>query len=424
MSLRTKTSYHPHLLVAFYLGCLPSDWLQRIPRSTRHEWLHRDQTTLYGYDWSIHHQDLLGTLREVASSQQLLRINKALLRIIALKRFITRHSTRIKERVSSAGDVILNTIRKITTVLSLQTALKYLQQPYSWYVKLRRKQICQSSVFSLCRVKHPSQLTVRETNTIKSFCADPRFQLWPLVSIYHQIRRDKAAFFTKSTFYKYVALLGLKRNITGHRRKNHDTGIRAPGPLQLLHADSTIFRTADNKKNYIYLVQDNFSRAILSCRMSSECKAHFTFDNLEEVLHKYLTPSGIASCTLLTDDGSENAGAVKNWIAGTAYPSLTHLIAQRDVEFSNSMIEAANKQLKYRFLYHHHIPDAKALNIYLQQAIQDYNNRPHDSLNGLTPLEVLGGRTFDKEADQRQTANSQKTRIEQNKASKCCYYSF
>src|ERR1700742_3915232 len=131
MSLRTKTSYHPHLLVAFYLGCLPSDWLQRIPRSTRHEWLHRDQTTLYGYDWSVEHQHLLDTLREVASSRQLLRINKALLRVIALKRFITSNHNRTKEKISSAGDVVLHTIHKITTVLSLQTALKYLQQPYS-----------------------------------------------------------------------------------------------------------------------------------------------------------------------------------------------------------------------------------------------------------------------------------------------------
>jgi len=44
-------------------------------------------------------------------------------------------------------------------------------------------------------------------------------------------------------------------------------------------------------------------------------------------------------------------------------PSLKHLIAQRDIEFSNCMIEA----------------------------VMDYNNRPHNILSGLAPAEVLQG---------------------------------
>ena len=88
------------------------------------------------------------------------------------------------------------------------------------------------------------------------------------------------------------------------------------------------------------------------------------------------------------------------------------------------MIEAVNKQLKYRFLYHHHIPDRVALVNYLQQAVQDYNNRPHDVLNGLTPLEVPDGKTLDKQACQQQMLLAKKTRIVENKKNKCCYYSF
>lgn len=105
-------------------------------------------------------------------------------------------------------------------------------------------------------------------------------------------------------------------------------------------------------------------------------------------------------------------------------PVITHLIAQRDIEFSNSMIEAANKQLKYRFLYHQHIPDHASLAIYLQQAVEDYNNRPHDVLNGLTPLEVLDGKVFDKEAFHQQTGQAKNVRIVENKKAGCCYYSF
>jgi hypothetical protein len=422
MSLRTKTSYHPHLLIAFYLQCLPPDWLQRIPRSTRHEWSNKDLTVLYGYDWAMQHQQLFDTLREVSTSRRLLRINTALLRLIALKRFIDRHYTRLKENIPPVRDVVLNNIQKTVGILSLKTTLKYLQQSPRWYSQLRTKQRCPSSLFSLCRIKHPSQLLPPEIKAIKAYCSDPRFLHWPLASVYHQLKRDQVAFFTIATFYKYVSLLGLKRKNPPHRRKHHQHGIRATAPFQILHADTTVFRTADNKKSYIYLVQDNFSRAILSYRIADTCQAQFTFENLTEVVQNYLIPRGISSTLLLTDDGSENAGPVKELIAG--FPSLTHLIAQRDIHFSNSMIEAANKHLKYRFLYHHHIPDTDALAHYTPQSIHDFNHRPHHVLSGLTPIEATNGLAFDHQAARQQMILSQKTRIQQNKASNCCYYTF
>src|SRR5258708_23731479 len=365
MLVRPKTSYHPYLLVAFYLNCLPADLLQRIPRSTRHDWNHKDQIALYGYDWYNENRQLFDTLREVTASKQLLRINRALLRIIALKRFIVRYHDRIKGNIFHINEVVLNTIHKIIGTISLKTTIKYLQRSYSWYWQLKKNQRCRSSVFSLCRIKYPAQLLVGEINIIKAYCSDPRLLLWPLASVYHQIRRDKATFFTISTFYKYVSLLGLKRKLARHRRKNHDIGIRAHAPLQILHADATVFRTADNRKSYIHLVQDNFSRAILGYTVAESCKAENTFENLDAVLQTYLIPSGISSCLLLTDDGPENAGPVRNLIAGSVSPAINHLIAQRDIEFSNSMIEAANKQLKYRFLYHlpiaNHPPLLKSL---------------------------------------------------------------
>ncbi|MDR3711322.1 MAG: hypothetical protein P4L51_00780, partial [Puia sp.] len=124
------------------------------------------------------------------------------------------------------------------------------------------------------------------------------------------MRRDGAARFTLSTFYKYVCRLHLKRARPGHRRKNHHTGIRATAPFQILHADSTVFKTLDNVKNYIYLIQDNFSRAIPGYRVEWECKAIHAFRNLQTVIREHLIPAGISSCELITDDGSENAGPV------------------------------------------------------------------------------------------------------------------
>lgn len=45
-------------------------------------------------------------------------------------------------------------------------------------------------------------------NVIKQYCADERYLYWSLSSLYHQIKRDGAAYFSVATFYKYVSLLG------------------------------------------------------------------------------------------------------------------------------------------------------------------------------------------------------------------------
>ncbi|HEY4831120.1 MAG TPA: hypothetical protein VIH61_00955, partial [Waddliaceae bacterium] len=89
-----------------------------------------------------------------------------------------------------------------------------------------------------------------------------------------------------------------------------------------------------------------------------------------------------------------------------------------------SMIEAANKQLKYRFLYHHHIPGHAALIKYVHAAVEDYNNRPHDILNRLMPFEVLNGKKFDKSLSRNEIIMAQQGRVAENKKTKCCYYSF
>lgn len=329
----------------------------------------------------------------------------------------------MRSRFSGVNEVILSNIAKASKQTGFNFCLKLLRLSRQQYYRLKQK-ICSYSPLSLCIPKHPTQLLHREVNAIKEYCEDSMYIHWPLASVYHQIIRDGAAFFHINTFYKYVTRLSLNRSTAPKRRKNHSTGIRAAAPLQLLHADVTVFRTADNMKSYIYLVQDNFSRAILDYTVNSSCKAGVMMDLVQNTYTIYLQPAALDYCRLMTDGGAENAGPVKDFLANTNNPVFEQIIAQRDVEFSNSMIEAANKNLKYHFLYQKHIADINSLCHWLPEAIRDFNNRPHNVLNGLTPLEALNGKTADNNLliAKRQAAKME--RIVKNKQQKCCNYSF
>jgi hypothetical protein len=82
---------------------------------------------------------------------------------------------------------------------------------------------------------------------------------------------------------------------------------------------------------------------------------------LRFVHEHFLSPSGLAQCSLITDDGSENHGDAYKFTNNCQSPAIAHLIAQKTIAQSNSMIEAANKQIKYHFLYHKEIANFEQL---------------------------------------------------------------
>jgi hypothetical protein len=67
------------------------------------------------------------------------------------------------------------------------------------------------------------------------------------------------------------------------------------------------------------------------------------------------------------------------------------LIAQVDVDFSNSMVEHTIKELKYQWLYHHKINNIEQLNKLLAQHTEKDSNRPRAVHKGLTPAEIMDG---------------------------------
>ena len=232
--------------------------------------------------------------------------------------------------------------------------------------------------------------------------------------------RNDIIYISVSTWYKYVHLLGLVHSLPSNRRKNHKTGIRALIPKEIIHADLTIYRPLDNIKVYISIIMDNFSRFILGWKASLKPTAKLCLDNLKQVYDNYLNPiHPNNSVELIVDGGSENNNESVNTFISDI-DGLQKLIAQKDIIFSNSMVEAVNKTLKYRYLFQKELPDYKSTIKYLKNhAINDYNHRPHSALNGQTPYEIFHGIKLDRNKIKQQFEQARINRIQENRKQRC-----
>jgi putative transposase len=345
-----------------------------------------------------------------------------LIKIIALKRFIIRNKVRIKDKIDNAGKVLINQIEKLKDHMPLKKCLKLLQLDFSFYLKLRQHKKCTISLLNQCIVKHPMQLLSEEVQEIKKYLTCQTYLLWPLNSVFHQMRRDGVGSFSKNTFYKYASLLNLKKLLPAHRRSNHLPGIRADRPFELLHIDITRFVCKNSGVVFIHVIRDNFSRAILHTETALRVSAVLVSKSLQTVFEKYLQHIKLP-LQIMSDGGPEN-NCIKDWIHSlNDCLEVNHITAQLDVAYSNSMVEAAIRILKYYGLYQADIPDPPTLIKELNKAVADYNRRPNDGLNGLTPFEVLNGKIYT-DIFTEPSVDARSRRIRENKTLKCCSYSF
>jgi transposase InsO family protein len=120
-------------------------------------------------------------------------------------------------------------------------------------------------------------------------------------------------------------------------------GIRANAPGELLPLDVTIIRLLNGTRASLHGVIDNHSRRILSRSLEERLGGGRTCRILRETVVQ------LRDCPddpiVVADSGSENAnGAVEDLLDGEG---LTRVLAQVEITFFNSMIEAFWRSLKH-----------------------------------------------------------------------------
>ena len=321
----------------------------------------------------------------------------------------------IKTSIRKHHDVIVNTIENVKEFVPINSALKVFNLSRSSFEHYKNRLLyqCDDSYFNWCVKKHPNQLLNSEIITIKKYMTDELCKHWSKSSIYLKAIIDGNLFCGISTFYKYCSLLGFQNK---PRRKKSDDyePVRTSKPNELWCVDVTIFKTKDHVKHYIHLLIDHYSKTILGYKIKSSANGMAIKELLQDACMKYKPES----LQLLSDGGSENINnPVSNF---TSSNHIKHIIAQKDVVFSNSMIEAINKIIKHQFLYHKEIPDRNKLETVFNQSVSIYNTiRPQMSLDGNTPIQTFKGKSIDFSIYSKSFNTQKIIRIQQNTKSKC-----
>jgi len=410
---KMKRSYHTNLLIKYKLGILEESKIKKIPNSTLYNWRQRDYSHIIGLP-DVNDSEI-DMMRDFLSRKRLLQAAKALYYIFQTFQNVVNRIDNKKKLFFEAKELVVDTIDRTKNILNFNRVLNIFNISSQTYYYWKDKIKC-NSFLNVCRLKHPLQLTNKEVKTIKQYLTNQNYLNWSLASVYYKMLREKAAYISLVTFYKYAKLLKLTRQKPHHRSKKHKIGIRAKKPLQILHADLTIFRPLDNTKVYIYFIADNFSRKILSWKASLQYSAKYTFANLKEVYEANNINEQDININFMVDDGSENKAEVDTFIESS---NINKIVAQKDVIFSNSMIEAVNKRIKYDFLFPEELQNFKQTKKQLEKAVAEYNDKPYHPLHGLTPNEVFDGKIPDKTLFKSEIMEAKKQRIIENQANIC-----
>lgn len=293
-----------------------------------------------------------------------------------------------KTAFNSSKNIILDAINKAKHVIGTKYALGLFRISRKKYDSWLKNTSCPASVSGTCLYQYPNQTPIAAIENLKRLFARLTTLHWPLNSIYYQALRDKLFSFSLTTFYKYVKKLKLAVNLIRIKKIRYPTGLRADAINKTWHADVTVIKTIQNVKIYVHLVIDNFSRYVLAWRASYHMEYKDRFDTLIEAVSKCSTKRPGQAIDLIVDGGPENKPIPVPLVLDEV--NINKIIAQHDIQLSNSMAESANKQLKYGFLRRFPPPEnIEQFNQLMYNAVNEFNNiRPFSPIFGFTPNEV------------------------------------
>tara|TARA_R110002072_G_scaffold131513_3_gene271061 strand:- start:1114 stop:2388 length:1275 start_codon:yes stop_codon:yes gene_type:complete len=371
---------------------LPKNIKSQIPHSTASGWRNLDYQTYFGHEAKQIQNEALEYYELFQNYTNLKRTFQIVAKFwVSISKIVMPMLNKAKEH----QEIIVCEIQRLFTVFPKKLVFKLVHMSSSAFnERLSRVKLkCGLSPLQLCFKRHPLQLATNEVEKIKSLYEQTELKCWPAISLYYYGIRNNQFHLSKSTFYKYVNLLGLKRKWA--IKSNQKKGLNAKVPNEYLHVDTTFWELENRYKAAIVFVSDNFSKKILGWSVALTKDAENVKNALVQTIstiHQYY-PKHLTS-TLIADGGGENNNlTIDKLLQEITRPEITKVIALKDISFSNSPVEAINKIMK-RYLRYFMPNTFEKLVDCLKLIVKDYNEvRPHGSLDGLTPMEAYTNAT-------------------------------
>jgi len=384
------------------------------PRSTARGWLTASTVEVVTAD--ALNMDAAQLQQEVLRLRTRIRKLIALLRVLLVVLNISRFSL-AQSRLPNGKDKrsLLRAIERARAGLPLRSVLRVIRLSPSRYHHWNRAERCELDDRSSCPQLSPHQLTAEEVKTIHELVTSDEYRHVPTGTLALLAQRIGKVFASASTWYRLVRDHHWRRPRQRVHPAKPKIGIRASRPNQIWHIDTTLIRLLDGSRAYLHAVIDNFSRRILTWKVSS------TFDPeaAAEILLAASKSVDHGTPTVLTDGGVENFnGAVDELIRSGL---LQRVLAGTEITYSNSMIESWWRVLKHQWLYLNTLDTVRAVEKLVAFYVQEHNSRlPHSAFRGQTPDEMYF-QTGDSIPEELEAARekARQTRAELNRKRDC-----
>jgi putative transposase len=357
-----------------------------IPRSTAVSWIRRGLGEVVSLDPDSSGgpalRDRVAKLeRRIAMLTAILRLVLALLRVSGFKLELSRVPDATSKRR------LLGAIEHARRSMPLSAALRVVRLSAARYhAWVRGDGACTLDDRPSCPRSKVQRLTYGEVEAIGDMVQSTEHRHMSIRGLALYAQRIGKAFAHPGTWGKLIRERGWRRPRLRLYPAKPKIGLRTHAPDEAWHIDVTIIKLLDGTKAYVHAVIDNFSRRVLAWTVASRLDPMNTHDVLTRAAGHL-----VASTNVFMDSGVENLnGEVDRLFHGGA---LQRVIAQIDVSFSNSLIEAWWRSLKHQWLFLHSLDNIATVKRLVEFYVTEHNERiPHGAFQGQTPDEMYFGR--------------------------------
>ena len=399
-----------------------------IPRSTIATWKSRPPKPVVTL---VVEQSLAaeGELDSLRTENQRLKKQLAAMRSIVMLLLTMLRLSRFSfdgERLPDGADKrrLIRCIQRSTRFLKLTSLLKRIGLTSSRYHAWVNVKPCKLTDVSSCPRSRPAQVTADEQAVIGRLLQDSEYSHIPTGTLVKLAQRMKLVYASSTTWYRLMRINGWRRPRKRIHPQKPTLGVRATQPNEIWHVDISIIKALDGTRVYLQAVMDNFSRKILAYRVSDQYDPTATATLLEEAA-SCLPPrtddsdQAPSTVSVYCNNGVENFnGAVDQVIKRL---ELKRVLAQIDVDFSNSMIEAFWRSSKHNCLFQQQLDTLEAIRKWVSFYVQQHNEvMPHHAFKGQTPNEMYDGTGTTVEVELKEArAVARQSRIVANRKRSC-----